>query len=93
MKRKLFAYPDVLIVTVALISIGLLAMVYFWATGSVVIQVQRSLVLPVKENFSGFDTTGASKLDLRGLLGQPFSTPVSSASSSGSASPATSTQP
>jgi hypothetical protein len=87
MKKQAFSYTNSLVVGFAIIFFALLIVFYFWATGAIITQVRRSLILPSSASFSGFNITGASKLDLRGFSGQL------SSSSPQSVPAATSTQP
>jgi hypothetical protein len=73
MKKKLFSHPEAIVATLALIFLIILVVFYFWATDAMITQLHRSLVSATPENVSGFDLSGASKLDLRGLSGQPAS--------------------
>jgi hypothetical protein len=73
MKKKLFSHPEAIIATLALIFLIILIAFYFWATDAMVTQLHRSLVSAAPENVPGFNLSGASKLDLRGLSGQPES--------------------
>ena len=81
MKKKLYAHPDIIIAVLAFSLLCLLISFYFWATDAIVVEVRRSLTAAAPNVAAGFNLDGASKLDLRGLLGQP----PSSASSTSSA--------
>jgi hypothetical protein len=73
MKKKLYAHPDAVIAVLAIVFLFALIAFYFWATDAIVVQIRRSLTAAPQQAASGFDLDAASKLDLRGLLGQPLS--------------------
>ena len=73
MKKKLYAHPDIIIAVFAIVLFCVLVSFYSWATDAIVEQIRRSLTSATPQSAAGFNLDGASKLDLRGLLGQSSS--------------------
>ncbi len=71
--KKLFSHPEIIMATFAIALFGVLVYFYFWATGAIVVQVRRALVAAPAEAAPSFNLDQATKLDLRGLLGQSAS--------------------
>jgi hypothetical protein len=77
MKKFLRSHPNIVIVTLATVLIVTLAGFYSWAIGNVFNQMSRALASPAAQSVAGFDLSGASKLDLRGLMDGVAPTPTS----------------
>lgn len=74
MKKFFHAHPQVIIVTLALVFVGVIIGGYIWAVGDIYTEVDQALVAPVPQSVQSFDLAGAAAIDLRGI---PTSTPVS----------------
>lgn len=86
MKKTLFSHPDITIVTLAIVFLGILIFFYSWAIGVIVTQVHTALSASPGQTAAGFDVQEAGRLDLRGLLNQSSTTSTAAAPASGSAS-------
>ncbi len=78
MKKFLHSHPNVVIGTLAIALIVVLASFFSWAIGDVFDQMGRALASPSAQSATGFNLSGVSKLDLRGLINgaAPTSTPI-----------------
>jgi hypothetical protein len=89
MKKFLYSHPNIFIGTLAVVFIGILIVFYSWAIGDVFNEISQALATPSAQSISDFNLSGASKLDLRGLINS-----TSSASATTTvASPASSSTP
>jgi hypothetical protein len=77
MKKFLHSHPNIVIGTLATVLVIVLVSFYSWAIDDVFDQMGRALASPSAQNAVGFDLPGASKLDLRGLMGGVAPAPVS----------------
>jgi hypothetical protein len=68
MKKFLRSHPNIVIGTLAAVFVVVLASFYFWAIDNVFDQMGRALTAPSTQSAVGFNLSGASKLDLRGLV-------------------------
>lgn len=69
MQKVFQKYPQTILVTLAVIFLGLLLAYFSWGIGEVVGQVNRAANASGNgENASKFDLQGAQGLDLRGLV-------------------------
>lgn len=84
MKKILHSHPNIIIGTLAVVFVVVLASFYSWAIGDVFNQMSRALASPSAQSAGGFDLSGASKLDLRGLMGGAVSVPTVPTSSTSS---------
>ncbi len=82
MKKFLHSHPNIFIGTLAVIFIGTLIIFYSWAIGDVFDQIEMALTTPSAQSTSGFNLSGASKLDLRGLTNGTSSAPEITTSTS-----------
>jgi hypothetical protein len=84
MKNFLHSHPGVVIGTLAIAFVVVLAGFFSWAIGDIFNQMGRALAAPTAQSVVGFDLSGASKLNLRGLMNSAASTsaPTTSATSS-----------
>lgn len=91
--KLLRSHPTLIIGTLALGFIGILFVFYSWAIGDVFTEVGKALAEPQSQTISGFDLGGASKLDLRGLMGNssPSTATVATSAAVVSSSSASST--
>lgn len=92
--KLLRSHPTLTIGTLALVFIGILFVFYSWAIGDVFTEVGKALAQPQSQAISGFNLSGASKLDLRGLISTSSSpeattTPAVGAATTTAATPAT----
>lgn len=71
--KKIFSHPEIVMAVLAVILLCVLASFYYWATDAIVVQVREALMPAPSESVPAFNLTAASKLDLRGLLGQSSS--------------------
>ena len=92
MKKFLHSHPNIIIGTIAVVLVGTLVFFYSWAIDDMFSQIPRALMPPASKSITGFDLSGASKLDLRGLANDvSSSTPTPPASSSSSSATGTPT--
>jgi hypothetical protein len=82
MKNFLHSHPNIVIGTLAVVLVVLLAGFYSWAIGDVFDQMGRALATPPAKSAVGFDLSGASNLNLRGLVNGATPAPAGSTSSS-----------
>jgi hypothetical protein len=75
MKKFLHSHPNIVIGMLAVVLIVALVSFYSWAIGDVFEQMGRALASPSAQSAVGFNLSGASKLDLRGLMNGSTSTP------------------
>lgn len=68
MKKILHAHPVAIMITLLVVIVGVLIAFYFWAIGDVFTQVGRALSPAPAQSAGSFDLSGASALDLRGLM-------------------------
>ena len=90
MKKIFHAYPEVIIVTLAVVFLAVLAVCYTWAINVIYGEVHQALTSSLPQSSDAFDLAGAAKLDLRGLMGAS-STPSASVVPSAPPPPAVST--
>lgn len=64
-------YPQVVLITLAMVFMGIIIAYYFWGIGAVVGQVNRAVnTKPGAGTSNAFNLTGARALNLRGLVSQ-----------------------
>ena len=69
MRKFLRKYPQALLITLAVVFLGLVIGYYTWGIGQVVGEVNRAVNAKGSgDTGTSFDLTGAASLDLRGLV-------------------------
>jgi hypothetical protein len=76
MKKFFYSHPDTVIAAFALIFIGILVGLYSWASNDVFTEVHQALTSSPAQSSDSFDLAGAGKLDLRGLVSNPSTSPA-----------------
>ena len=71
MKKLFYSHPDTIITILVLIFLGILVAFYTWASNDIFVEVHQALTFSPSQTADSFDLTGASALDLRGLLSKP----------------------
>ncbi len=70
MKKFLKSYPEIALVTLAVVLLGTIVAYFIWGMGDVVFEVDRALQSSPPSEKMGFDLQSAAKLNLRGLVQQ-----------------------
>lgn len=76
MKKFLRSHPTTIIIIAVLAFLGIFAGLYSWAINGIVLDTHRALSPAPATSESGFDLSGASSLDFRGLLSGIIVSPV-----------------
>jgi hypothetical protein len=76
MKKILSSHPNTVITVLVLVFLVVPIALYAWVINGIVLDAQQALSSAPAGSGTGFDITGASNLDLRGLVTVVVPTPI-----------------